>query len=99
MVLLIRSSSTLEEAQQVMADVYVSSSRKLFERLVDKADTGERFRVYAGYAGWAPGQLDREVARGDWHVLPADAETVFDKAPADIWPELIRKGAIRWLSF
>jgi putative transcriptional regulator len=99
MVLLIRSSSTLEDAQQVMADVYVSPSRKLFERLVDKAGPGERFRVYAGYAGWAPGQLDREVARGDWHVLPADAETVFDKAPADIWPELIRKGAIRWLSF
>jgi putative transcriptional regulator len=99
MVLLIRSSSALEEAQQVRDDIYVSSSRKLFERLVDKADTGERFRVYAGYAGWAPGQLEREVARGDWHVLPADAETVFDKAPADIWPELMQKGPIRWLSF
>ena len=99
MVLLIRSRSALEDAQQVMDDIYVSSSRNLFERLVDKPDTGERFRVYAGYAGWAPGQLDREVARGDWHVLPADAETVFDKAPGDIWPELIRKGSIRWLSF
>jgi putative transcriptional regulator len=99
MVLLIRSSSALEDAQQVRDDIYVSSSRKLFERLVDKADTGERFRVYAGYAGWAPGQLEREVARGDWHVLPTDAETVFDKAPADIWPELIQKGPIRWLSF
>jgi putative transcriptional regulator len=99
MVLLIRSSSALEDAQQVMDGILVSSSRKLFERLVDQADTVERFRVYAGYAGWAPGQLEREVERGDWHVLPADAETVFDKAPADIWPELIRKGAIRWLNF
>jgi putative transcriptional regulator len=99
MVLLIRSSSPLDDAKQVIEDIQVSSNRKLFERLVDRADTAERFRVYAGYAGWAPGQLEREVERGDWHVLPADAETVFDKAPADIWPELIRKGAIRWLNF
>jgi putative transcriptional regulator len=99
MMLLIHSSRTLTDAQQVLADIYVSSSRTLFERLVDKAEVGERFRVYAGYAGWAPGQLEREVSRGDWHVLPADAETLFDKAPADIWPELIRKGSIRWLRF
>jgi putative transcriptional regulator len=99
MVMLIRASSALDDAKQVLDGVHVSSSRKLFERLVDQADPAERFRVYAGYAGWAPGQLEREVERGDWHVLPADAETVFDKAPADIWPELIRKGAIRWLNF
>jgi putative transcriptional regulator len=98
-VLLIRSSSALEDAQQVLDDIYISSSRTLFERLVDKAAVGEQFRVYAGYAGWAPGQLEREVSRGDWHILPADAETVFNKAPAEIWPELIRKGSIRWLRF
>jgi putative transcriptional regulator len=97
--LLIRSSRPLEEAQQVIDDIHVSTSQKLFARLVDGADAAEQFRVYAGYAGWGPGQLEREVARGDWHVLPADAATVFDTAPADIWPTLIRKGAIRWLRF
>jgi putative transcriptional regulator len=99
MTLLIRSSRALTDAQQVLADIHVSSSRALLERLVDKPNAGEAFRVYAGYAGWAPGQLEQEVSRGDWHVLPADVETVFDKAPADIWPELIRKSSIRWLSF
>ena len=53
--------------------------------------------VYAGYAGWAPGQLDREVARGDWHVLPADADTVFSDRPAKVWQDLIDKGAVQWL--
>jgi putative transcriptional regulator len=99
MTLLIRSSRALADAQQVLTDIHVSSSRMLFERLVDKGEAGERFRVYAGYAGWAPGQLEREVSRGDWHVLPADAETVFDKTPTDIWSELSRKGSIRWLRF
>jgi putative transcriptional regulator len=47
--------------------------------------------VYAGYAGWGPGQLQAEIERGGWHVLPADAATVFDKNPAEIWPELIKR--------
>jgi putative transcriptional regulator len=83
----------------VIDNIQVSTSQKIFARLVDKADAAEQFRVYAGYAGWGPGQLEREVARGDWHVLPADAAIVFDTAPADVWPALIRKGAIRWLRF
>jgi putative transcriptional regulator len=98
-ILLIRSSRPLEDAQQVVDNIHVSTSQKIFARLVDKADAAEQFRVYAGYAGWGPGQLEREVARGDWHVLPADAATVFDTAPADVWPTLIRKAAIRWLRF
>jgi putative transcriptional regulator len=51
--------------------------------------------VYAGYAGWAPGQLQAEIERGGWHVLPADAATVFDKNPANIWPELIKRAATK----
>jgi hypothetical protein len=39
--------------------------------------------------------LQQEIARGGWHVLPADAETVFDKDPAHIWPELIKRAATR----
>jgi putative transcriptional regulator len=97
--LLIRSSRPLEDAQQVIDNIHVSTSQTLFARLVDRADAVEQFRVYAGYAGWGPGQLEREVARGDWHVLPADAATVFDTAPADVWPTLMRQGAIRWLRF
>jgi putative transcriptional regulator len=97
--LLIRSGRPLEDAQQVIDNIHVSTSQQIFARLVEKTDAAEQFRVYAGYAGWGPGQLEREVARGDWHVLPADATTVFDTAPADVWPTLIRKGTIRWLRF
>jgi putative transcriptional regulator len=98
-ILLIRSSRTLDDAQQIIDNIHVSTSQKILARLVDRASAAEQFRVYAGYAGWGPGQLEREVARGDWHVLPADAATVFDTAPADVWLTLIRKGTIRWLRF
>jgi putative AlgH/UPF0301 family transcriptional regulator len=53
--------------------------------------------VFAGYSGWGPRQLDNEVALGGWHVLPADAETIFEKEPSQIWPELIRRNSLKWI--
>jgi putative transcriptional regulator len=99
MSLLIRTDSQPEGAHRVFDNMYMASSRKVLQRLIDDAAEEERFRVYAGYAGWAPGQLDREVSRGGWHILPADAETVFDKEPLEIWPELIRRTSAQWVKF
>lgn len=96
MFLLIRSGSQLEGSRRVFEDIYVSSSLPLLHRMIEEADVGVRFRAYAGHAGWAPEQLDREVSRGDWYVLRADAETIFDMAPSEIWPELIRLSTVQW---
>lgn len=99
MLLLIRSGSQPKGSHRVFEDIYVSSSRTVLQRMIDNADAGERFRVYAGYAGWVPGQLDQEVSKGSWHVLQADAETIFDKAPSKIWPELILRSTILHVGF
>jgi putative transcriptional regulator len=48
-----------------------------------------RVRVYAGYAGWAPGQLDGELEQEAWMVLPARAGDPF--ANGDIWSEALRR--------
>jgi putative transcriptional regulator len=90
---LIRSPDRPEESAHIFGSVYVSSSRPVLDRLISKPRKGEHVRVYAGYAGWAAGQLDAEVARGDWHVIQADAKTIFDKKSEKIWPELIRRGS------
>lgn len=97
LMLLIRTSSPPEGSHLVFKDVYLSSSQTIIEKMIDNPDTPERFRVYAGYAGWAPGQLDREVSRGGWHILQADEESVFDKTPAEVWPELIRRSSALWV--
>lgn len=89
MLMLVRSSSQPEEADAVFEDIYVSSSRTLLERLASEG--GADLRVYAGYAGWAPGQLDWEIERGGWWLIPADAESIFDRDPDDVWPQLIRR--------
>ena len=98
MLLLIRSPKLPEGANEVTPGVYLSSSWKVLEDLMKKKATkDERFRLFAGYAGWAPSQLDFERTRGDWHVLKADAETVFLKNPSELWPELIRRVTVKWV--
>jgi putative transcriptional regulator len=50
-----------------------------------------RVRVYAGYAGWSPGQLDGELEQGAWIVQDADPDDPFRSG--DIWADaLARKG-------
>jgi putative transcriptional regulator len=47
-----------------------------------------RLRFFIGYAGWAGGQLDREMALGSWHVVPASDGHVFADDPATLWKRL-----------
>jgi len=46
-------------------------------------------RLFIGFAGWAAGQLDHELARGSWHVVPASADLVFAKDPGQLWKQLV----------
>jgi len=48
-----------------------------------------RLRAFAGHAGWSAGQLDAELAEDDWIVAPADADTIFDEDPADLWSRVL----------
>lgn len=96
-VLLMRSDQHPREAGRVFADTYVSSSMETLKHAVALSREGGTFHAYLGYAGWGPGQLDNEVARGDWHISPADESIVFDRASEEIWPELIEENAGRWV--
>jgi putative transcriptional regulator len=59
----------------------------------DESDLGElrKARVFAGYAGWGPGQLEEELAEQSWVVLPARASDVFTEAPEELWAEVLRR--------
>jgi putative transcriptional regulator len=48
-----------------------------------------RLRVYAGYAGWAPGQLDGELEQGAWIVADVDPEDPF--RDGDLWSSVLRR--------
>jgi putative transcriptional regulator len=93
MIMLIRSSQKPEESGHVFGNVYVSVSRNTLERLIGPDKRKKQFRMYSGYAGWSAGQLDREVLRGDWLVVLADAPSIFEKKSSDLWQELFRRGS------
>lgn len=96
-VLLMRTSRPPDSSGRIFADTYVSSSLATLKQMLSDARSDESFHAYAGYAGWAPGQLDGEVHRGDWHVSPAEEEVVFEKDAGAIWPDLIEKSGGHWV--
>jgi putative transcriptional regulator len=53
----------------------------------------ERIRVFAGYSGWGPGQLEDELAESSWIVIAAEPEDVFAPDPDELWRTVLhRKG-------
>jgi len=97
MLMLIRSTRAPAASTPVIDNVYMSASWKVLEDLIKKENAEQQFRLYAGYAGWAPNQLDFERTRGDWHVLKADADSVFTLDPEALWQDLIRRATIKWV--
>ncbi|MBW2518913.1 MAG: YqgE/AlgH family protein [Deltaproteobacteria bacterium] len=85
--LLKTSMSAPGSMKPVIDNLYLSSLDLLLEWLSAQPDEPD-YRVYSGYAGWAPGQLADEIQRGDWLVLPTDAESVFDSDTTSLWERL-----------
>ena len=85
---LLRSREKLEGATRVVSDVYASGNKAVIEKLVASGMAPSEFRLYAGYAGWSPGQLEREIAVGGWSVLRANPKIVFDDDPDSLWQRL-----------
>ncbi|MCW2498574.1 MAG: hypothetical protein JWN87_250 [Frankiales bacterium] len=58
---------------------------------LDAADAVEQVRVFAGYAGWSPGQLEDEVSEGAWWVLDALPGDAFSSEPQLLWRQVLRR--------
>ena len=82
---LLRTDEPPEEAEKILDSVYLVS---LEDALQMGPTDPARLRLYIGYAGWAPGQLDYELARGSWRVVPSTDDLVFAEAPRELWKQL-----------
>lgn len=74
----------------VLPDVCASGSLELLEGALEAERPPSAFKGFAGYAGWAPGQLEWEIEQYGWYVLPGDSQSVFDSNPDEVWSDLIR---------
>jgi putative transcriptional regulator len=92
---LVRTSERISGGWQVLADVYLSGDLDVLRKVIAGELKVDTVRAYAGYAGWAPGQLQNEIQRGGWYVIKADADTIFAADVSRVWPDLIEKLATR----
>ena len=50
-----------------------------------------RLRIFAGYAGWGPGQLESEIEDGSWYVVDAEPGDAFTDTPERLWADVLRR--------
>jgi putative transcriptional regulator len=91
LVFLFRGDSSPPGTIEVIDKVFFGQQASLLGDLLAGKQPQRGLRVFAGMAGWAPGQLENEIARGDWFVLPVDAAALFERPPESLWPELYRR--------
>lgn len=85
---LLRSREKPADATRALGEVWATGSKDRIEKSVAAGDPASIFRLYVGYAGWGPGQLEREIELGGWSVLRATASLVFDDDPDSLWQRL-----------
>jgi putative transcriptional regulator len=88
---LLRTADQPNGAKQVLSGVYLLASKELLQKTLAGNATPNTFRVYLGYAGWGPGQLESEVRQGAWKTINGSADKIFDRDPDTLWTRLIHE--------
>ena len=63
-----------------------------------EAEGIDSIRVFAGYAGWEPGQLEKEIIEDYWWLVDGEIEDIFSNEPAKLWSKVLsrQQSRIRW---
>jgi putative transcriptional regulator len=83
---LFRGGPSQEHAIQAFEDIYLSANRELLRQLLSRDKPMEGLRIFVGHSGWAPGQLEAEIAHGAWTLEHARADTIFNGKSEHPWP-------------
>ena len=84
---LFRAETRPENAIEVLDGVYFSRDADLLRELLGRDKPMDGLRIFVGFAAWARGQLENEIARGDWTLTPASAGAIFGNESEHPWPE------------
>jgi putative transcriptional regulator len=89
-----RSASKPAKGVNVADDIYISGFSGVLDELLQLPENATEQRFFAGYAGWARGQLEAEIAQGGWHVLPLDTSVIFEMNPLTLYDQLLRRANV-----
>jgi putative transcriptional regulator len=85
---LVRSRTAVPHSDPLLAGVRLISDKPRIRAQIAAGAPAASIRVYVGVCGWGAGQLESEIRRGLWRVLPGSADAVFDPAPDSLWTRL-----------
>ena len=75
----------------VADDIYISGFSEVLAEILKHPENTAQQRFFTGFSGWAAGQLEDEIARDGWYVLPFDPRAVFDINPLTMYEEMLRR--------
>ncbi len=88
LVFLVRSDTAPAASITLAERLFLSSDGDSLRALLGAPTPANRLRVFNGFASWAPDQLEGEIDRGDWYLLPVDADALFSDPLDELWPRL-----------
>lgn len=94
---LVRSDHPFKGQHPLVGKIYFMAGLAALKEVLAKRDPEVATRSYAGYSGWSPGQLQAEIDRGDWLVIRADTDVIFQHDTKGVWQRLIKNHLGRWL--
>jgi putative transcriptional regulator len=71
------------DATRFANGLHFAGSLEALQRVA--ADPPDQLRLFLGYSGWGPGQLEEELTRGAWVVAPFSSDAIFDIGAEDLW--------------
>jgi putative transcriptional regulator len=84
---------SFEDETSVLSDLHLGHSLDQLIEIGESFSTTRKVRLFAGYAGWSPGQLESEMKSQAWIAHPATNELVFGAPTETLWHDvLVQKG-------
>ena len=80
----------------IMPNLDLGHSLESLVELGESFSTTQKFKMFAGYAGWSAGQLEEEMARHAWVVHPASLDLVFHTDPDQLWKMILRQKGLKY---
>jgi putative transcriptional regulator len=74
---------------QLFGDLFMTGNGRAIDRIIEQTPNDARY--FAGFVGWMQDELAGEIERGYWYVTEPDASLVFEKDPAHMWNQLMRR--------
>ena len=90
---LFRAAKAPQHAIQALDGIYLSADRELLLQLLGRDKPMDGLRIFLGHSGWAPGQLEAEIAHGAWNLGHAEPSVIFNGKSEHPWPPAPRRPA------